>query len=138
MTIKEQLTDEQLKLMDKYKIDYNVKTKKELLINIDDIMTDYVDNNDEPTDDFLAIEKLYDDIYREIPADITNKDEKYFLSHFGNNVRVILKDGNVVEGYCESFTRKEDSNYDDPELTIESKKGHIVVEFSDVKEIIDM
>lgn len=57
------LTDEQIKILKKYNIDYNVKTKKDLLINIDFVMTDYVDNNGEPTKDFIILEKLYDEIF---------------------------------------------------------------------------
>ena len=57
------LTQEQIELLQKYNIDYNVTTKKELLINIDWVMTDYLDENDDPTDDFRALERLYDEIY---------------------------------------------------------------------------
>lgn len=58
------LTDEQIKILEKYNIEYKVETKKDLLINIDFVMTDYVDSNDEPTKDFMVLEKLYDEIYR--------------------------------------------------------------------------
>lgn len=57
------LTQEQIELLQKYNIDYNVTTKKELLINIDWVMTDYLDENDNPTDDFKVIERLYDEIF---------------------------------------------------------------------------
>ena len=57
------LTEEQIELLKKYNIDYNVATKRELLINIDWVMTDYLDENDDPTDDFMIIERLYDEIY---------------------------------------------------------------------------
>ena len=57
------LTQEQIKLLQKYNIDYNVNTTKELLINIDWVMTDYLDENDDPTDDFRTLERLYDEIY---------------------------------------------------------------------------
>ena len=57
------LTTTQIELLKKYNIDYNVKTKRELLINIDWVMTDYLDENDNPTDDFRTIERLYDEIY---------------------------------------------------------------------------
>ena len=57
------LTDEQIKILEKYNIDYKVETKKDLLINIDFVMTDYVDSNDEPTEDFIILEKLYDEEY---------------------------------------------------------------------------
>ena len=33
--------------------------------NIDLVMTDYVDENDEPTKDFLILEKLYDEILKD-------------------------------------------------------------------------
>lgn len=59
------LTEEQIKILEKYNIDYKVKTKRELLINIDFVMTDYVDSNDEPTEDFMTLEKLYDEIYKD-------------------------------------------------------------------------
>lgn len=49
--------------MDKYNINYNVNNLRELLINIDFVMTDYVDKNDEPTEEFLIIEKMFDEIY---------------------------------------------------------------------------
>lgn len=57
------LTTTQIELLKKYNIDYNVTTKRELLINIDWVMTDYLDENDDPTDDFRTIERLYDEIY---------------------------------------------------------------------------
>ena len=57
------LTETQIELLKKYNIDYNVATVKELLINIDWVMTDYLDENDDPTDDFRIIERLYDEIY---------------------------------------------------------------------------
>ena len=59
------LTQEQIELLQKYNIDYNVTTKKELLINIDWVMTDYLDKNDDPTDDFMVLERLYDAIYND-------------------------------------------------------------------------
>ena len=57
------LTQEQKKLLKKYNIDYDVQTLGDLLINIDFVMTDYLDENDEPTSDFMALERLYDEIY---------------------------------------------------------------------------
>lgn len=57
------LTDEQINILKKIHIDYNVETKKELLINIDFVMTDYVDKFGEPTKNFMILEKLYDEIY---------------------------------------------------------------------------
>ena len=57
------LTEDQIKILEKYNINYNVKTIEELLRNIDWVMTDYLDDNDEPTKEFLLLEKLYDEIY---------------------------------------------------------------------------
>lgn len=57
------LTQEQINLLQKYNIDYNVATVKELLINIDWVMTDYLDKDGEPTETFKIIERLYDEIY---------------------------------------------------------------------------
>lgn len=59
------LKEEQIKILKKYNINYNVRNVKELLINIDLVMTDYVDENDEPTKDFLILEKLYDEILKD-------------------------------------------------------------------------
>lgn len=58
------LTDNQKEIMNKYKINYDVDNIRELLINIDFVMTDYVDKNDNPTKDFKILEKLYDEIYK--------------------------------------------------------------------------
>ena len=57
------LTQDQVELFKKYNIDYDVKTTGELLINIDWVMTDYLDKDGEPTDDFKVLERLYDEIY---------------------------------------------------------------------------
>jgi hypothetical protein len=57
------LTEDQIKILEKYNINYNFKTIEELFRNIDLIMTDYLDDNDEPTKEYLLLEKLYDEIY---------------------------------------------------------------------------
>lgn len=57
------LTENQKELLSKYKINYDVDNHRELLINIDMVMTDYLDDHDEPTEDFKVLEKLYDEIY---------------------------------------------------------------------------
>ena len=57
------LTPEQIELLEKYNIPYKNCTLGDLLINIDWVMTDYVDKNDEPTDEFRVIERLYDERY---------------------------------------------------------------------------
>ena len=43
------LTEDQIKILEKYNINYNFKTIEELLHNMDLVMTDYLDDNDEPT-----------------------------------------------------------------------------------------
>lgn len=63
------LTNEQIEVLKKYNINYKVKTKRDLLINIDFVMTDYLDSEEEPIDDFKVLEKLYDKIYFEIPEE---------------------------------------------------------------------
>lgn len=57
------LTEDQIKILEKYNINYNFKTIEELLRNIDLVMTDYLNDNDEPTKEYLLLEKLYDEIY---------------------------------------------------------------------------
>lgn len=57
------LTDKQKEILKKYNIAYAVDSVDKLLINIDSVMTDYLDDNDEPTDDFMVLERLYDAIY---------------------------------------------------------------------------
>ena len=39
--------------------------------------------------------------------------------HFNKNIRVVFKDGKTIEGHCDTFTRKEDSDCNEPELTVE-------------------
>ena len=57
------LTKEQKEILDKYNIDYNVTTKKELLINIDMEITAQTDKDFKPTEDSRILERLYDEIY---------------------------------------------------------------------------
>ncbi|MEG1310314.1 MAG: hypothetical protein RSD06_05510 [Bacilli bacterium] len=57
------LTEKQKEILEEYNIDYNTNIKKELLINIDFVMCDYLDKYDNPTEDFVILEKLYDEIY---------------------------------------------------------------------------
>lgn len=59
------LKKEQIKILDKYNINYKVDNLRELLINIDYVMTDYVDEQDEPLEQFLELERVYDEIYFE-------------------------------------------------------------------------
>lgn len=53
----------QIKILDKYNINYKVDNLRELLINIDYVMTEYVDEQDEPLEQFLELERVYDEIY---------------------------------------------------------------------------
>ncbi len=57
------LTEKQKAILNKYNIDFNVNTIRELLINIDFVMDDYLDKDNNPTEDFKILEKLYDEIY---------------------------------------------------------------------------
>ncbi len=57
------LTPEQIELLEKYNIPYKGLSLGDLLIEIDLVMTDYLDKQNEPTDDFRVIERLYDAIY---------------------------------------------------------------------------
>lgn len=69
---------------------------------------------------------------------VTDEEERKFISHFNKNIRVVFKDGKTVEGHCDTFTRKEDSDCNEPELTVETKDGYIGFSYSEVKEIIDL
>ena len=57
------IKDSSKKILDNYKINYNVDNVNELLLAIDDIMTDYVDDKGEPLEKFLELEQIYDEIY---------------------------------------------------------------------------
>lgn len=57
------LKKEQIKILDKYNINYKVDNLRESLINIDYVMTEYVDEQDEPLEQFLELERVYDEIY---------------------------------------------------------------------------
>lgn len=59
------ITEKQKEIMKKYNINYDTDEINELLENIDWVMTDYIDERDEPTKDFLLIEELYDQIYNQ-------------------------------------------------------------------------
>lgn len=63
------LSSKQKELLEKYSISYEDKEYKKsedinkLLMEIDWEMTEHVDEDDEPLEDFLILEKLYDEIY---------------------------------------------------------------------------
>lgn len=58
------VTEEEKKILKKYNIDIeDYNNLNELLLEIDDAMTSYVDENDEPLPEFLELEKLYDSIF---------------------------------------------------------------------------
>ena len=65
------------------------------------------------------------------------KDEHDFIRHFNKNVKVLLKNGNILDGHCETFTRSADSDYNEPELVIATPKGYIGIRYSEVEEIED-
>lgn len=60
------ITQEQKNFLSEYidNLDKIIASKdvNNLLLEIDDIMLDYLDENDEPTDDYMKIEKIYDEI----------------------------------------------------------------------------
>ena len=57
------ITPEQIEMLEKYNIPYKGLSLGDLLVEIDWVMTDYLDERDEPTEDFRIIEHLYDAIY---------------------------------------------------------------------------
>ena len=57
------ITPEQIEILEKYDIQYDGLSLGELLIEIDWVMTDYLGEDNEPTDDSRVIERLYDAIY---------------------------------------------------------------------------
>lgn len=58
------VTDEEKKILKKYNIDIEeYDNLNELLLEIDDAMTSYVDEHDEPLPEFLELEKIYDSIF---------------------------------------------------------------------------
>lgn len=58
------LSDEQIKVLNKYNIDYKkCEDISDLLDILNDEMISYVDDNDEPTEEFLELQKVYDSIY---------------------------------------------------------------------------
>ena len=58
------ITDEEKKILKKYNIDIEeYDNLNELLLEIDDAMTSYVDEHDEPLSEFLELEKVYDSIF---------------------------------------------------------------------------
>lgn len=58
------LSEEQIKILNKYKIDHeSCEDISELLDIINDTMVSYIDDNDEPTKEFLELQKVYDSIY---------------------------------------------------------------------------
>ena len=56
------ITDKQKDILTKYQINYDTDDLSEMLKRIDWVMTDYVDEHDEPLKDFLILEKVYDEI----------------------------------------------------------------------------
>lgn len=61
--------------------------------------------------------------------------ELEFLKHFEKHIKVTLRNGNVVEGFCSSFCRSNDDPSGRANITIDSKQDSIVINYEDVKEI---
>lgn len=58
------ITEEDKEILKKYNIDINeYDNLRDLLIEIDDEMTAHVDEHDEPLEEFLELEKVYDRIF---------------------------------------------------------------------------
>ena len=57
------ITEEQKKQLEKYNIE--ISDVKNILLELDDEMTDHLDENDEPLSEFYEIQKLYDEIYKQ-------------------------------------------------------------------------
>lgn len=58
------LSDEQIKVLNKYNIDYKkCEDISDLLDILNDEMVSHVDDKDEPTEEFLELQKVYDSIY---------------------------------------------------------------------------
>lgn len=58
------LTQDQIKILKKYKIDYTKYDDiSDLLDVINDKMVSYTDENDEPTEEFIELQNIYDSIY---------------------------------------------------------------------------
>ena len=58
------VTQKQKDVMAKYDINpCSFDTKRELLLEINSVMVDFIDEDDEPLDEFLELEKLYDEIF---------------------------------------------------------------------------
>lgn len=61
--------------------------------------------------------------------------EQEFIQFHGENVRIILKNGNIVKGFCCTFTRSNDSDSNIPSLSIETDNGLIEVLLTEVDKI---
>lgn len=60
------LSDEQIKVLDKYNINYKeCEDISDLLDILNDEMVLYIDDNDEPLPEFLELQKIYDSIYED-------------------------------------------------------------------------
>lgn len=58
------ITQDQIKILKKYKIDYTKYDDiSDLLDIINDKMVSYINENDEPTDEFIELQNIYDSIY---------------------------------------------------------------------------
>lgn len=126
------LTEKQLKVLKKYKIDFNVKTKKDLLINIDWIMTSYL-VYDEPTNEYYDIKKIYDEIYQcnDETIDISLED---FISL---RIELIFHSGRKIIGTVLGCTSAIDNDGEESIDVVEDETNKVFTIYAnEIKEII--
>lgn len=61
--------------------------------------------------------------------------EQEFLRYYEKNVKVMLNDGTIIEGYVYTFTRSVDSDNGVASLSLESSQGYIEIMQNEVKKI---
>ncbi len=119
---------------------YNIEIKNKN-INEEDYTKFLSQTNKMSIEDMEDIYDYLDDYFKEYNKKITYKlsdeEEKKFISHFNKDVELLLKNGKIINGHCDTFTRKEDSDYFEPELTIATSEGYIIVLYHEVEKILD-
>lgn len=64
------LTDKQMEILDKYEVNYkSIDNIDDFLVELFDKMQDYLDKDDNPTKEYLELEKVYYEIYYEMSKD---------------------------------------------------------------------
>lgn len=64
------LTDKQMEILDKYEVNYkSIDNIDDFLVELFDKMQDYLDKDDNPTKEYLELEKVYYEIYYKISKD---------------------------------------------------------------------